>query len=507
MTNTADDKDQIEDALKLENDKLRVENEHLVQSITKLNKRDHAYSRAVNFIAGRTMSIILGWQLNSSIHKLRKEIKADNVKRATVSDVLYHIIWRLFKIAIVLIPSGILIVQVLLMRNQNKLLDIQNEKVDQQNQLIESQRRSSYVFMMGNIMDAAISELRAKSNVDKVLSQQLCGQIISLSHALIPYRFILDDKLTEKSYSPERGLLLVFLLQSQMNPKSRNELFKKCNFEKLYLEKLEIDSIEANDLDIFGSYIGSLEIINSTVNNLKCDNCILNNLYIEGCQNCSNIYLSTDSILRVATIRASSIIDFQLNSDSTESINFYGSNINQIFIIVRKINNIISLNSQINLLRLEFEKLENLELFNSKLTNVNTYGFWRPFISPTDSKSDQTKLIEHIPKRPLRKIISRNSIMIQIRFRPTVDTLDCRGSLFSNDSLHFSFNKILAQQSIISTNLIKNNSNYMNDTFSRCNINYTYFKLSDSILIKYFKPSEIHDPQISLNQICDDKSK
>lgn len=138
------------------------------------------------------------------------------------------------------IETFILLNQNNIMQKQNELFKIQNEKVEQQNQLIESQRRSSYVFLLGNIMDAVNVELSLRQNKNRSISSHLKGEIIALSNSLTPYKFILEDTIKLNSLSPERGMLLVFLLEADINKSDLNDIFKSATFDNAYISKLSI---------------------------------------------------------------------------------------------------------------------------------------------------------------------------------------------------------------------------------------------------------------------------
>lgn len=115
----------------------------------------------------------------------------------------------------------------------------QNKRLDQQTYLQEAERRSALVFLMGNIFDEMNQELKDTSNKEKYLSQPLIRQIISLSHGLRPYKFLVNDELTDKEYSPERGELLIVLANSGINVESLMEIYRYSDFSSSYLPKAQ----------------------------------------------------------------------------------------------------------------------------------------------------------------------------------------------------------------------------------------------------------------------------
>lgn len=111
-----------------------------------------------------------------------------------------------------------------LVENQNNLFEIQNslvkqqnKRIEQQTELIEADRRSSLVFLMGNIMDKIDEELKSNQNDDRTLSNELIGRISALSQSLKPYRYLKNDKLINQPLSPERGQLLLALVNTRLD--------------------------------------------------------------------------------------------------------------------------------------------------------------------------------------------------------------------------------------------------------------------------------------------------
>lgn len=143
----------------------------------------------------------------------------------------------------------------LLLYQQNELLKVQNRYVEKQTDLIkrqnirldhqtylqEAERRSSLVFLLGNIMDAVDAELKVKENKERSLSPQLIGQIISLSNRLKPYKYLdsVGDTLTG-ILSPERAQLLVSLIESQLDTNTYKKIYAKADFSysEFYNDKL-----------------------------------------------------------------------------------------------------------------------------------------------------------------------------------------------------------------------------------------------------------------------------
>ena len=152
-----------------------------------------------------------------------------------------------------------------LLYNQNQLLEKQNEKIDNQIELEESSRRGNLIVMMSNIMDKVDEELEKDWNKDSIrnLSPQLLGRIIALSLSFKPYRFWHNGKLIEKPLSPEKGQLLVALLNSKLDYHTNQSIFRKGNFENSYLENAVFPDFNLMYINLQNSYMAKTTIGNT----------------------------------------------------------------------------------------------------------------------------------------------------------------------------------------------------------------------------------------------------
>ncbi len=119
-----------------------------------------------------------------------------------------------------------------LLVQQNQLLNQQNIRLDQQTYLQEAERRSSLVFLMGNILDAVNQELKEDVGIKGVrdITPQLIGRIIALSNSLRPYRYLGNDSLVLRELSPERGFLLFSIASSEIDQRSLRKIYRSADF-------------------------------------------------------------------------------------------------------------------------------------------------------------------------------------------------------------------------------------------------------------------------------------
>lgn len=141
--------------------------------------------------------------------------------------------------------------------SQNSLIKRQTDRLDQQTFLQEAERRSSLVFLFGNIMDAIDRELKDdyKSNNLRDLSPQLVGRIVALSSRLKPYLYLAANELIERPLSPERGQLLVSLIGSELDTVTYNQIFSKANFSYADLSEAEMSGSYLKNIDLRSSSI------------------------------------------------------------------------------------------------------------------------------------------------------------------------------------------------------------------------------------------------------------
>lgn len=253
-----------------------------------------------NLLFGSINNLIFGMGLVDSINVLLNELPKP--KNATISNFLGQIAFRFIRIGFVAFMISVLPVLLLIQQNrllsfQNKLFETQNKQIENQNQLIDGQRRSSLMFLFGNIVNMVNEDL--KENKERKLSEQTISSIISLSKGLKPYRLLEDTVLSSKPLSPERGQLLLFIISSKINVESLDKIFLKSDFtfsdlrhsnlEGAYLKYCNLDNSELHNSNLFNinfqnaslmstclrnSNIGRANFTNSNLSNAIFDNAI-----------------------------------------------------------------------------------------------------------------------------------------------------------------------------------------------------------------------------------------
>ncbi|MDQ8184081.1 pentapeptide repeat-containing protein [Pelagicoccus sp. SDUM812002] len=193
-----------------------------------------------------------------------------------------------------------------LLETQNERLAIQNQLLSDQNVLAESARRSSLVFELTSILDEIDEELDAANiQVDAVvtrnlgqdagsgelegkrprrrdeehpplyrLSDRLTGRIVALSRSLRPYRFLGDDgKLLLSPLSPERGQLLISLVDSGIDMEEINH--SAVTFVQSDLRSANLSQYDFTHITLEGSNLSEANLGAAVFHYARMDGAVL----------------------------------------------------------------------------------------------------------------------------------------------------------------------------------------------------------------------------------------
>ncbi|WP_143473584.1 pentapeptide repeat-containing protein [Flavilitoribacter nigricans] len=201
--------------------------------------------------ANHIADTIAGYALAKADPEVRKNIQKD------LPGILHYLVFSRLRnsglrmLMTVFVAIGGLMGTILLY-NQNQLLQKQNEKIDNQILLDEAARRSSLNFLLGNVLDQVNQELSDPENTKRRLSPQLIGRIASLSQSFQPYYFMEDGKMIDRPLSPERGALLLALVNSGIDTFTLDIIFKQTVLHKANLQGAILDSAYLKKADLSG---------------------------------------------------------------------------------------------------------------------------------------------------------------------------------------------------------------------------------------------------------------
>ncbi|MBL7809344.1 MAG: pentapeptide repeat-containing protein [Saprospiraceae bacterium] len=206
-----------------------------------------------------------------------------------------------------------------LLTQQNILLQSQNYRLDQQTYLQEADRRSSLIFLMGNLLDAMDREL--KNDVGKPgvrdLSPQIIGRVVALSKSLRPYRYLESDSLVSRELSPERGQLLVSIVNSQIDQTTLRRIFQFSDFS----------SADLKGAVLSGEFLSSINLSRADLAGATLDETDLSQANLSGADLSDAIFARAN--LKDARFRQSTLVRAYLESADLSQANFYGSDLRE----------------------------------------------------------------------------------------------------------------------------------------------------------------------------------
>lgn len=188
--------------------------------------------------------------------------------------------------ALLMRQNNLVSIQVDKLEDQNNLIIQQNIKIDKQNDnlvlqnnLIEAERRGSLVFMFSNLIDGVNRELENDygNNNKRDLSPQLISRISALSMRLQPYRYLEQDELTQQAFSPERGQLLVTLINSDLDTDTYDEIFSQSSFDYSYIEGVNFDNRYFQNISLRNSKLVNVRFHESNLVGADLSSSNLNN--------------------------------------------------------------------------------------------------------------------------------------------------------------------------------------------------------------------------------------
>jgi len=258
-------------------DSLEKENQRLKALLeTYENKKKNTWRKRLG-ITRKATGMLLGKGLKNSLISLFKEFNEDkNVSNDTIADIISAVFMRLTRIGTFLIitsllPSVLILLQIYYLSNQNQLITGQNNRLDQQTYLQEAERRSGMIALLDNMIETVTKE-GVKNN--GVISKANSARLVAISKILKPYKYLENDLLIENPLSPERGYLLLSLLEGKLKLNSiidtntQESLLAQLNFSYAELQNASLTALELKDIhlthaDLKGSNFTKSTFVNS----------------------------------------------------------------------------------------------------------------------------------------------------------------------------------------------------------------------------------------------------
>jgi len=120
---------------------------------------------------------------------------------------------------------------------------------------MEADRNGEKIVLLNSIQEQIHIEI-SKSETNRI-SNSTIARVVSLSHSFSPYRLLDLDKTLQEPISPERGRLLQYLADSEVNTKDLDKIFHKANFSYSNLKNAEISNLNLSKVDLsFSDFTG-----------------------------------------------------------------------------------------------------------------------------------------------------------------------------------------------------------------------------------------------------------
>ncbi len=355
---------------------------------------------------------IVGRDLKRSIRNFAHEWP--EVQKDTVSDLAGSLINRftrpfLVGLMVSLIPIILLYIQNSKIQQQNDLIIIQNDHIKTQtillknqndniliqNNLLDSERISSLVFLMSNILDKLDDEIKDQSNLSNEkgpdnefkykISNGLIGRIVALSRALKPYKVLKNDSLGAIRLSPERAQLFISLINSPIDSTSLKKIWGNGDFSFADIGKIDIEDINLSKIKLTGSNLSEsnlknvnfsgADLSNATMFRSTFHNIDFRKSVLVGTNFVASAFLTVDfseAIIHSSTnIKHTNILKSYFNNTDLTGVSFEDT----------KMISVSFQNSSLWDTKFSDSELKHLYFFNSDLLGANFNNSYLEFVS------------------------------------------------------------------------------------------------------------------------------
>ncbi len=242
----------------------------------------------------------------------------------------------------------------------------QNQKILEQSQLIESTRKSNLLVLMNNLYDKIDKEL--DQDPKRKLSEKTMARIEALNHSFQPYAIFEQDSLSEKSWSPERGQLLLTLASMNMDTSSFNQIKRRISFAGADLRKADLSEMNLSGIDL-----KKANFKEATLHSTNLSNAEVSDANFFGA-NLIEAKLENSILHRVnfswANLNNANLSKSNLNGVTLDDAQLRNTNLQQIKMIWAKSNNAMYNNADLTGSDLSGTELKNANLGNANFSNT-----------------------------------------------------------------------------------------------------------------------------------------
>ncbi|MEO1263809.1 MAG: pentapeptide repeat-containing protein [Bacteroidota bacterium] len=199
---------------------------------------------------------------------MKSSIKKDPKEQPLKKNWRVEIIPWMLVLFILIFGSLLMYIQVMKFDEAIRMQTTFHEKeLTQQFELAESIRGGNWVFLLSKLLEQVEAEI--KMDPARKLSEESISRIAALSYSLTPYRYPVGDSLSAKSYSPERGQLLLALSKMNIDSASFDKIKRTVSFEKVNLQNADLREADLSGVNLSESNLSGADL--RGINLFGCD--------------------------------------------------------------------------------------------------------------------------------------------------------------------------------------------------------------------------------------------
>ncbi len=337
------------------------------------------YSFTLGFIACLSIFLIVFlilsiWKKNTtSFNFLRQNPSSENPSKS------YSLLWLLVSILIVIggLASSFFIFK------QNQFSKNQIHHVDKQSaeqlELMASTRKSNALVLMNSLFEKIDTEL--KNNPQRTLSKEIIERIAALNHSFEPYRYLEDNQLSEKKWSPERGQLLLMLAKMDIDSSSFYQIKMKTSFLGADLRGVDLSKADLSYTDLRESNFDNATLVGANLSNAILEKASLQKVDLKKaslqksiCQYAdmqwSNFHLA---IMAEADLSSANLSNTNLKEVNLTNANLKWINLSNTFLNDSDLTEVNLFESNLTRANLERANLSKADLTSSTFNEANLY--------------------------------------------------------------------------------------------------------------------------------------
>lgn len=186
------------------------------------------------------------WNKNTFL--VRWIVKTEDSGKKSTPIKMYKQIWIMVSSFVIIggIGAALLVKkQIRLFEEQSKF---QNERIAALSHTTESLRKGNQVFFLNNVLNKVDFEL--SNSPTRSLSDKTIQRIKELSQSFTPYKYYINDSLSNNELSPERGRLLLTLAYTEMDSASFSKIVRNVPFTYADLQGADLSGIDLSGINL-----------------------------------------------------------------------------------------------------------------------------------------------------------------------------------------------------------------------------------------------------------------